>query len=383
MAGNTFISDIREKLERNSRSFSLKGIFLVHDKQVPLNKNGNPYLALVLKDRDGTLNAKMWDNVEDTERREAFTAGDFVKVECEAQIYRGQPQLKIKKLNKVPAPPADQLVDFLGSTQRNPQVMLNEARVLIESMQHKDLRTMLLTRLDDPIFSESLARSPAAKTNHHAHLGGLLEHTLSIMQLADALAQHYPTLDRDLLVAGAFLHDLGKMRELTSDATFAYTDEGNLVGHLVIGAMLVEDWAGELAGIDADLRLKLVHMILSHHGKKEFGSPVVPKFPEALALHFLDNLDSKLQSMFEVAAQESGQRWSSYQRQFESYLFLGAQKTETPADKPEPSPRTPADLTHRPFAKSLEKAGVEDETHGKNAELFSADDQDEQGRRPK
>ena len=269
----------------------------------------------------------------------------------------------------------------MQTTEHDIEAMWKELIVYVDSIEPEPLKRLTRSLCDET--EADFREAPAAVSIHHAYVGGLLEHTLSIMQLADALAQHYPTLDRDLLVAGAFLHDLGKMRELTSDATFAYTDEGNLVGHLVIGAMLVEDWAGELAGIDADLRLKLVHMILSHHGKKEFGSPVVPKFPEALALHFLDNLDSKLQSMFEVAAQESGQRWSSYQRQFESYLFLGAQKTETPADKPEPSPRTPADLTHRPFAKSLEKAGVEDETHGKNAELFSADDQDEQGRRPK
>ncbi len=351
MAGKAFIADIRDRLERESRSFAVKGAFLVHDKQVPLNKNGNPYLALVLKDRDGTVNATMWDNGEETERKQPFGAGDFIMVECEAQTYRGQPQLKIKKLSKIPSPGGDELADYLGTSSRSTQKMLEETRELLESLAHSGLRSLLLARLDDDGFREKLARAPAAKTNHHAHLGGLLEHTLSVMKLADALAGIYPQLDRGLLLAGAFLHDLGKMREIGTDITFAYTDEGNLVGHLVIGADMFTGWAAEQPGVEGDLELKLVHMILSHHGKKEFGSPVVPKFPEALALHFLDNLDSKLQSMFEVAAKESGQRWSSYQQQFESYLFLG--------DPPRPKPKKTDELTHRPLADLQQQLSIQ------------------------
>ena len=342
MAGKAFIADIRNRLESESRSFAVKGTFLVHDKQVPLNKNGNPYLALVLKDRDGTVNAKMWDNVEETESKQPFGAGDFILVECEAQTYRGHPQLKIKKLSKVTPPGGDELADYLGTSTRSAQKMLGETRELLDSLAHSGLRGLLLARLDDPVFAENLARSPAAKTHHHACLGGLLEHTLSVMKLADALAGLYAQLDRDLLLAGAFLHDLGKMRELRTETAFAYTDEGNLVGHLVIGAEMFTGWSEKRPDIDDDSKLKLVHMILSHHGKKEFGSPVVPKFPEALALHFLDNMDSKLQSMFEVAAKESGQRWSSYQQQFESYLFL--------ANPPRQMQKKTDELTHRPMA---------------------------------
>lgn len=385
MAGKAFIGDIRGRLKTEARSFAIKGTFLVHDKQVPLNKNGNPYLALVLKDRDGTINAKMWDNVEETERREGFAAGDFVKIDGEAQTYRGQPQLKIKKLSKVPSPGADALSDFLGSTSVSPMKMLNETRDLLGSIEHAALRGMLLARLDDPAFSELLARTPAAKTNHHAHLGGLLEHTLAICKLADALAGLYPRLDRDLLLAGAFLHDVGKMRELTSEAAFAYSDEGNLVGHLVIGAEMLTGWMGEVEGLSETMRLKLVHMVLAHHGQKEFGSPVLPKFPEALALHFLDNLDSKLQSMFEVADQEAGQRWSSYQAQFGGYLFLDDAPAEAaPADKAgakrnsgdrdRQARETP--LTHRPLAGLDAKLGDPDPQEARTGELFSAERQD-------
>lgn len=388
MAGKAFISDIRERLDREARSFAIKGTFLVHDKQVPLNKNGNPYLALVLKDRDGTINAKMWDNVEETERREGFSAGDFVRIDGEAQTYRGQPQLKIKKLSKVPAPDVESLSDFLGSASASPMKMLHETRALLETLEHQALRSLLLARLDNPAFSEALSKAPAAKTNHHAHLGGLLEHTLAICKLADALAGLYPRLNRDLLLAGAFLHDLGKMRELISEAAFAYSDEGNLVGHLVIGAEMLTGWMAEAGGLDENLRLKLVHMVLSHHGKKEFGSPVLPKFPEALALHFLDNLDSKLQSMFEIAAQEPGQRWSSYQAQFGGYLFLDDAPAVPAAPEPQagpaPAKSRSADLTHRPLADlEAQLDGPEQSAEAKadegaaTGDLFAGDKKDE------
>lgn len=373
MAGRAFISDIRDRLERKDRSFPVSGTFLVQDKQVPLNKNGTPYLALVLQDRDGTINAKMWDNVEITVQREAFGAGDFVRVDCEAQTYRGNPQLKVKKLTKVPTPGDDALPDFLGSAAHSPQKMLGEVRVLLESLQHAGLRRMLLTRLDEPTFSEALARAPAAKTHHHATLGGLLEHTLAVMRLVAEMAALYPRLDRDLLLAGAFLHDLGKLRELETGTSFRYTDEGNLIGHLVIGASLLDSWAGAEPDVDETLRLKLSHMILSHHGRKEFGSPVVPKFAEALALHFADNLDSKLKSVFEVSDREKGQRWSSYQVQFDSYLFL---ENESPRPvAPDERPRN-ADLKHRPLAGLGELA----EAGGETGDLFGSSAGDEKER---
>jgi 3'-5' exoribonuclease len=373
VAGKAFISDIRDRLERKGRSFPVSGTFLVQDKQVPLNKNGTPYLALVLQDRDGTINAKMWDNVEITVQREAFSAGDFVRVDCEAQTYRGNPQLKVKKLTKVPTPDDDALSDFLGSAAHSPQKMLGEVRTLLDGLQHAGLRRMLLARLDEPAFSEALARAPAAKTHHHATLGGLLEHTLAVMRLAAEMAALYPRLDRDLLLAGAFLHDLGKLRELETGTGFRYTDEGNLIGHLVIGAALLDSWASEEPDIDETLRLKLNHMILSHHGRKEFGSPVVPKFAEALALHFADNLDSKLKSVFEVSDREKGQRWSSYQAQFDSYLFL---ENESPRPAPPDERPRNADLKHRPLAGLGELA----ESGGRTGDLFGASAGDERER---
>jgi len=371
LAGKTFISDIRKRLEKESRSFPMKGSFLVDDKQVPLNKNGNPYLSLVLKDRDGTISAKMWDNVTDTQNKHPFSAGDFVMVECEAQLYRNQPQLKIKKLKKIAPPDPDELADFLGSVSIDIQKMMDDLQRLIESLHTAPLRDLLMTRLADESFRQEFSRCPAAKTNHHAHIGGLLQHTLSVMRLADAICGNYPELDRDLLVAGAFLHDVGKMREIRTDSSFSYSDEGNLIGHLVIGAQMFEQWCGGHE-LDATYKLKLVHMILSHHGKREFGSPVVPKFPEALALHFLDNLDSKLQSMFEVARQQSGQKWSSFQPQFEGYLFLDSEATKV--HNPDRNKNNEQTLRHRPLA------GLADElAKGDTVDLFQPDNNPAKG----
>ena len=370
MAGKAFISDIHKRLGKEARAFVMKGSFLVDDKQVPLNRNGNPYLSLVLKDRDGTISAKMWDNVETVQKKNPFSAGDFLMVEAEAHLYHGQPQLKIKKLRKITPPAADELVDFLGSVAADTQEMLDELQGLIESIHHGPLRKLLMGRLVDEKFRDEFSRCPAAKTNHHAHIGGLLQHTLSVMKLADGICKNYPQLDRDMLLAGAFLHDVGKIREIRTDRSFAYTDEGNLVGHLVMGAAMFERWSEEY-DLDETISLKLVHMILSHHGKREFGSPVVPKFPEALALHFLDNLDSKLQSMFEVAKQQAGQKWSSFQAQFEGYLFLDSEPTKVQSDDDRPKEQG---LRHRPLANLANEL-----QQGATADLFKADENTPKG----
>lgn len=339
MAGQSFIADIRERLKSEAKGFPIRGTFLVHDKQLPRNKNGTVYMALVLRDRDGLINAKMWDNVEESERRVPFQIGDFIQLQGEALLYRGAPQLRVHKLLRVEAPAPAELSDFLGRPSREPLEMLTRCRELALTIADPPLREMLQKRLDDPDFRDQLAAAPAAKSHHHAHPGGLLEHTLAVMELADKIAGQYAALDRDLLLAGAFLHDMGKLRELRIDAGISYTDEGNLIGHLVLGVEMLSEWAADLP---ERTFLKLRHMILSHHGRKEFGSPVVPKFPEAFLLHILDNLDSKLKTMFEVAAREAGQRWSSFQEQFDGNLFLEGEPTAPLQSESKPAIAKPA-----------------------------------------
>ncbi|HUU04072.1 MAG TPA: HD domain-containing protein [Myxococcota bacterium] len=349
MAGKTFIADISDQKR-------LTGSFLVQQKQVPLNKNGKPYIAMTLMDRTGALQARVWDNVDKYES--LFEAGDCIEISAVGVSYQGRLQLKVETVKKLQSEEVE-LDEFLPASSRDRGQMLDRLRELLDTIHNNPLRDMLLVHLDDDDFRSRFTRAPAAKTIHHAFLGGLLEHTLSVVELADRMAAIYTDLDRDLLLAGAFLHDVGKIRELGCETSFEYTDAGRLLGHIYIGAAMVQEWAAAEPGLDEEYALKLVHMILSHHGSYEFGSPRRPKFVEALVLNYLDELDSKVESFTEIAEREKGQRWSSFQRVFDRYLFLGqpkpAQQTredqtgETSRDKP---------LAHNPFEKQLEQSGL-------------------------
>lgn len=324
MAGNVFIEDLRKRLEqarqagKASPSTPAAGNFLVQSKQTPINKNGKPYVALVLSDRTGSVEARIWDNLE---QLPAFEAGDYLEVKAEALSYQGRMQLKVHSVRPLPAGRVDP-DEFLPASPRDRGLMLARLQELLGSLADAPLREMLLEPLGQPDFRARLSRAPAAKSIHHAYVGGLLEHTLNLMELADRLAALQPDLQRDLLLAGAYVHDLGKLEELDPNRGFEYTDPGRLVGHLVLGAMLLGEWARAHPGLAPETLMKLQHIVLSHHGEKEFGSPVVPLFTEALVVHQLDLLDSKVQAFREVAARERGQRWSSYQRQLDRYLLL-------------------------------------------------------------
>ena len=242
--------------------------------------------------------------------------------------------------------------------------MMDRLRALLSSIQLVPLRALLLDRLDDAAFAAAFARAPAAKSIHHAMLSGLLEHTLSVCELADRIAALYPILNRDLLLAGAFLHDVGKTRELASETGFDYTDERRLVGHIVLGAMMFGQWAAARPDLPAGVALQITHMILSHHGSYEYGSPKRPKFKEAMVLNFIDELDSKIETYHELALREGGQKCSSFQKLFDRFILLGTpepagedQSASAPAaDKPadDSPPRTrrgrETPLTQQPFA---------------------------------
>ncbi len=375
VAGNTFIADIHDR----DRVF---GVFLAQQKQTPLNKNGKPYLALVLMDRTGTIEARIWDNVD--QYASQFSAGDFIELQGTALAYQGRIQLRVEKIHRV-SPESVDPEDFLPSSSRSRSEMLKRVRALLESLSNQDLRALLLLHLDNPVFQESFVLSPAAKTIHHAYLGGLLEHTLMVMELADRICRLYPELDRDLLVAGALLHDLGKTRELEYERSFDYTDEGRLIGHLVGGAMMFNKWAEEQGRLPEELTLKLTHMILAHHGSYEFGSPKRPKFAEAMVLNYLDELDSKLQAMATISQREAGQRWTSYQKFFDRYIFLGTPAApngneerpesdsaeSTPPSLLEPRPSSAAPLQQYPFEPFVrEQKEKEEGSVGQTGDLF-------------
>jgi len=269
-------------------------IFLVHTKEIRQKRTGEPYLSLLLADRSGEVDAKMWDNV--TEVMDTFDRDDFVKVKGLFQLYNNRPQFTVHKLRIVAETEID-FADFFPASARDPEEMFAELRAIVAGVKNPHLRGLLDAFLDDPEIAARYKAAPAAKTIHHAFLGGLLEHVLSLCGLAKLTAGHYPSVDLDLLIVGAVLHDIGKIHELSYERGFAYTTEGQLIGHISIAMRMIADKLRGLPDFPVELRNLVEHLVLSHHGKLEFGSPKVPVFPEALLLHYLDDMDSKMECM--------------------------------------------------------------------------------------
>ncbi len=236
----------------------------------------------------------MWDNV--AEVMDTFDRDDFVKVKGLVQVFHNRPQLTIHKLRRAEdheiAP-----ADYFPASERDPDEMLRELRGIVAEMRNPHLRGLIESLLDDPDIAARYKMAPAAKQIHHAYLGGLIEHVLSLCGLAKLAASHYKSVDLDLLLAGAILHDIGKIHELSYDRGFGYTTDGQLLGHIQIGVRMAGDRMARMPDFPPRLRTLVEHMILSHHGRLEFGSPKVPQFPEALLLHYLDDLDSKMECM--------------------------------------------------------------------------------------
>ena len=268
--------------------------FLVHSKEIRQKKTGELYLSLMLGDRTGELDAKMWDNVQDV--IDCFDRDDFVKVKGLIQIFHNRPQLTIHKLRRMDDSEID-FGDYFPASKRNPDEMWAELRGIVAATANPHLKALLEAMLDDPDIALRYRRAPAAKQIHHAYLGGLIEHVLSLCELARMTAAHYPHVDYDLLVAGVVLHDIGKIYELKYERGFSYSSDGQLLGHIHIAIRMVADKLRGLPDFPAELRSLVEHMILSHHGQLEFGSPKLPAFPEALLLHYLDDMDSKMECM--------------------------------------------------------------------------------------
>ena len=269
--------------------------FLVRSKEIRTKKTGEPYLSLLLGDRTGQVDAKMWDNVTD-KVVDSFDRDDFVKVKAVVQIFQNRPQLTIHTLQRIDDSKID-FTDYFPSSRRDPEEMWAELRSTVAAIRNPHLKALVEALLDDPDVARRMRRAPAAKQIHHAFLGGLLEHVLSLCTLARTVAAHYPNVDCDLLLAGVVLHDIGKIYELNYERGFSYSDDGQLLGHMAIALRMVGDKLRGLPDFPPSLRTLLEHMILSHHGQLEFGSPKVPQFPEALLLHYLDDLDSKMECM--------------------------------------------------------------------------------------
>jgi 3'-5' exoribonuclease len=249
-------------------------LFLVREKEIRTSaRTGSSWLQLELADRTGTISAKMWDNFAAIEK--TFERDDVVQVRARVKLYNGQKELTLEQV--IPAAERDyELGDFLPHTKYDVEKLFAELRAAIAAMKNPALKRLLLIIVEDPVIAPKLKRAPAAMTMHHAFVGGLLEHIVSLIGLGRAVAAHYPELDADLLLAGIVLHDIGKIDELSYARGINYSTEGRLLGHIMIGAQLVREKIRAIPDFPAPLAVLLEHLILSHHGTHEFGSPALP-----------------------------------------------------------------------------------------------------------
>lgn len=295
-------------------------IYLCKQRTSAVTKNGKPYDSLILQDKTGTIDAKIWDpNSMGIEECDAL---DYIEVGAEVTNFAGTLQLNVKRVRKVSEGEYDPS-DYLPVSSYDINEMYAELKGFIESIKNPYLSTLLKKMLvEDEELSKAYCGQSAAKSVHHGFIGGLLEHSLSVTRVCDFFSRNYPLLNRDLLLTAAMLHDVGKVRELSSFPQNDYTDEGNLLGHIIMGTEMIADRIREIEGFPPVLAAELKHCILSHHGELEFGSPKKPALMEAVALSFADNVDAKMETFKELlnAPKEEGSQWMGYNRLFESNI---------------------------------------------------------------
>ncbi|MCF0133982.1 MAG: HD domain-containing protein [Blautia sp.] len=297
----------------------ISGIYLCKQKTSAMTKNGKPYDSVLLQDKTGILDGKIWDpnslGIED------FDGLDYIDIVGDVTSFAGAMQLNVKRVRKAHEGEYDP-ADYLPVSENSTDDMYVQLTGLVNSVKNPHL-SALLNRvfLQDTEFVNEFQSHSAAKTVHHSFIGGLMQHTLSVARLCDYMAGVYPVLNRDLLITSALLHDMGKTRELSSFPLNDYTDEGQLLGHIVIGAQMIHDYVKEIPDFPVVLENQLVHCILAHHGELEFGSPKKPALAEAVALNLADNTDAKLETLTEVFAADKGKKeWIGFNRFFDSNL---------------------------------------------------------------
>jgi len=321
--------------------------FVVVIKQVKPKKSGEPYLALTLGDRTGQIEAKMWDNVD--EAIDAFEQEDFIKIKGLLNKYKNRFQITIHKLRKLNEPEID-YADYLPKTSKDIGELWQTLASFVGTFQNPHLKALVEAFMADPEIAEAYRNAPAAKSLHHAYIGGLLDHVVSLFRSCDLVCRNYPQVNRDLLLTGAFLHDIGKIHELTYNRSFSYTTRGQLLGHMIIELEMLQAKLALMPDFPPALKTLVEHLIISHHGHYEFGSPKLPMFPEALMLHYLDDLDSKMESMRAHFEREFGAdgAWAGYNPSLQRPLlnsakFLEKKPAEGDAGRTSgPSPTGPA-----------------------------------------
>jgi len=328
----------------------ITGTFAARDKSLASFKSKpGQYLSLTLGDATGDIPARMWDNAE--EAAALFGAGDAVTVRGVVEEYRGQKQLVIERLKRA-EPKEAARAELLPTSTRDLDELRERLVEIVRSVEEPHLRALVEHFFGDEEFLARFCRAPGAKALHHSYLGGLLEHTVGVIEVLETVARVHPALDRDLLIAGALMHDLGKVAELECKASIEYTDRGRLVGHTVLTDRMVNRAIDGIEGFPEELATRLTHLLLSHHGQREYGAPVLPMTAEACALHYADNLDAHVQYFGQVISEgtNAGSQWSDYQRLFERYIYVGARGNapggRLPGEPPGgagPAERNPAD----------------------------------------
>lgn len=306
---------------------SVNEVFVVADKALRTNRNGQPYIQIELRDRTGSITARHWNAGEQQFR--TFEAGDYLRIKGKVQVFQNALQMILQSFDKVTEADVD-VNEFLPHADTDIAQLLDRLRTMLRTVGNRHLKALVESFLIDDDFIKNFAAAPAGVKNHHAYIGGLLEHVVTLLDAGERLAPLYPFVDRDLFLVGIFLHDIGKVRELGYQGSFNYTDEGQLIGHLSIGVDMLNEKVGRAAELTGEpfpreLLLRLQHVILSHHGSYEFGSPKLPMTPEAVAIAALDNFDAKLNLVAaELQADRSNSAWTTFHPTMQRRFFKGS-----------------------------------------------------------
>ena len=303
-----FISDLKE-------GEVVESAYLVREKSFDTTKNGNPYIALELSDRTGMVDCRKWDALKTL--FDSFNVDDFVKVRAKVEFYKNYPQLKIDTIEKI----SDRSVDvslYIPVSDKNRNNMFEDFLSEMKSVKNQPLKTLIDRIFLDKEISEKFRTAPAASDFHHPYIGGLLEHTLACVELAKLIGSKYSDINIDLLLCGTALHDIGKIEELSYRRSFYYTDKGRLIGHIVLGVNIVSSAIDKIPCFPEELKHLLLHIILSHHGEHEWGSPKRPMCFEAIVLHHIDNLDAKINGFrhFVKTYNDQDSSWTKHSKMF-------------------------------------------------------------------
>jgi len=308
-----FISDLKE-------GDVVESVYLVREKSFDVTKNGNPYIALELSDKTGMVDCRKWDALKSV--FDSFSVDDFIKVKAKVEYYKNYPQLKIDSIEKT----SDKSIDislYMLVSDKNRDKMFKDFLSEMESVKNPHLKALIHNIFSDKDISEKFRTAPAASDFHHPYIGGLIEHTLACVELARMIALKHKDINLDLLLCGTALHDIGKIEELSYRRSFYYTDKGKLIGHIVLGANIVSAAIDKIPEFPEELKNLILHIILSHHGEQEWGSPKRPMCFEAIILHHIDNLDAKINGFrhFVNTYNDPDSSWTKYSKMFGEFLY--------------------------------------------------------------